>query len=769
MATIAQIVAQIRTAIYGKDVRENIAQGIEKCYEDSTANAQIQEIINKGQETLDSIPEDYTALTHEVDDLKSATNKFVYGMGAAIKGKYINSSGTIQNNSSFAYIVIPYTTGNIEISGATNNSGIVKYWNSDMSAMTGGDTTWSNLNRFVKEEDIPEGTFFITVSFYISTIDTLFVFVEKGSQINQNTSDIAKNREDLTAFENEIHSILYMTTKDAIQGKYINTSGVISNNNSMAYLFVPYSKGNILISGATSNSGTISYWNADKTTMYSCAWSEINLNLYEEQIPSGTAFIGLSFQKVDVNNIKIWFLEIADIGVLKNSTDNLLKQYLFTLESAIKGYYINSQGIIQSNNNCSYIYMPYESGSFEIAGASREGIVKYWDSTKETILGGDTTWAVLNRFVPANSIPSGVKYISISFYTVDISNIVVFRNQGAEISALKYNSFDILSEVKRQLLQARKTQYNTEPLTLLHFSDIHADTAAMGRIIGQSAKIGQTLIDDIICTGDFVPNSAEQITSWWDENVMLVIGNHDTASYSDGVYDWTALSMADRIAYYITPFESHWGITRPTGKSYYYKDYASKNVRLIALDYMTYWADPSSTESTEQTSWLASILSDAITNSLHVIIAVHGPIYDIAEGNLSLINCQFSRADGDLIQSGVLGFSAIVSTVQTSINNGLKFVGYICGHTHSDNIYKTPEGQLIYCITCGIVNQPSQWLGSDMYRDDTMDAYNLVTVETGRTLVKIVRGGGANMDDHSRPRETLCIDYSTGTVMGETK
>lgn len=34
MATIAQIVAQIRTAVFGKDVRENIAQGIEKCYDD---------------------------------------------------------------------------------------------------------------------------------------------------------------------------------------------------------------------------------------------------------------------------------------------------------------------------------------------------------------------------------------------------------------------------------------------------------------------------------------------------------------------------------------------------------------------------------------------------------------------------------------------------------------------------------------------------------------------------------------------------------------
>lgn len=33
--SIEQIVAQIRTAIYGKDVRENIALGIEKCYSET--------------------------------------------------------------------------------------------------------------------------------------------------------------------------------------------------------------------------------------------------------------------------------------------------------------------------------------------------------------------------------------------------------------------------------------------------------------------------------------------------------------------------------------------------------------------------------------------------------------------------------------------------------------------------------------------------------------------------------------------------------------
>ena len=41
--TIAQIVEQIRTAIYGREVRENLAQGIETCYSDVTNGKTIAE------------------------------------------------------------------------------------------------------------------------------------------------------------------------------------------------------------------------------------------------------------------------------------------------------------------------------------------------------------------------------------------------------------------------------------------------------------------------------------------------------------------------------------------------------------------------------------------------------------------------------------------------------------------------------------------------------------------------------------------------------
>ena len=51
MATIAQIVAQIRTAIYGRDVRENIAQGIEKCYDDVTDGVTLAETASTAANT----------------------------------------------------------------------------------------------------------------------------------------------------------------------------------------------------------------------------------------------------------------------------------------------------------------------------------------------------------------------------------------------------------------------------------------------------------------------------------------------------------------------------------------------------------------------------------------------------------------------------------------------------------------------------------------------------------------------------------------------
>lgn len=302
-----------------------------------------------------------------------------------------------------------------------------------------------------------------------------------------------------------------------------------------------------------------------------------------------------------------------------------------------------------------------------------------------------------------------------------------------------------------------------DPLTLLHFSDIHADAFAYQRIIHGFEDLNVT-VDDAICTGDITEDVGGSIESWWNPNVLTCIGNHDCATRSGNTYNWTAVSMSQRDAYYIAPFESNWGITHTSGTSYYYKDYASAKVRLIVMDGMLYMSNNS--DATAQTTWLENLLSDAITNSLHVLIAIHAP-----HDGATAVECSFSRygqspmplwTDCNTPQS-------VIDTVAAKIESGLKFVGYLVGHTHQDNIWDaTGDGkQLMYCITCAAVGQPGFWKDSDQHRNALGDAYNLVTIDTENTIVKIIRCGGADLDDHMRTRKAICFNYSTGEKVGE--
>ena len=301
--------------------------------------------------------------------------------------------------------------------------------------------------------------------------------------------------------------------------------------------------------------------------------------------------------------------------------------------------------------------------------------------------------------------------------------------------------------------------------TMLHFSDIHADAEALARLKNR-IKLMNNPVDDIICTGDIVANTAAQITSWWDPKILTCIGNHDTANYNSSTgYNWTALSMANRDAYYIAPFEENWDIEHVSGTSYYYKDYTDKHVRLIVLDAMLYQGS-TTLEASSQNTWLTDLLADAITNNLHVLIATHAP-----KSLAPVIDCNFSRYGRTIMSNETIVNlpQSVVDIVAAKINNGLKFIGYIVGHNHQDYICDASGTgkQLNYCITCANVKQEAQWIGSDQHRSDTEDAFNLLTVDTTNTLIKIIRIGGADVDDHMRTRKAICFNYSTGEIVGQ--
>ena len=331
---------------------------------------------------------------------------------------------------------------------------------------------------------------------------------------------------------------------------------------------------------------------------------------------------------------------------------------------------------------------------------------------------------------------------------------------------------EVDSEFIKRVEDAQYIQAGSiKPLTLLHFADIHGDTAALTRILKDASDLKY---DDALCTGDMAANTIDNnFTNWWNPKVLTCIGNHDCATIAqiDGrwVYTWDALSMADRDNTYIKPFESNWGITHTTGTSYYYKDYTDKHIRLIVLDSHLDNYESTKSEAAAQNAWLISVLESARLAGLHVVIASH---YIIP--NSKVRDCTFSPFG--VTEIGSLGGSAYiheetVNAVADAVSKGLHFVGYLNGHTHRDQILdaRGDGTQMQYNITCAAVYYAPQWNTEDMFRDETRDAFNMVVIDTYHTLIKLIRCGGADLDMYMRPRKAICINYSTGQICGEIR
>ena len=317
------------------------------------------------------------------------------------------------------------------------------------------------------------------------------------------------------------------------------------------------------------------------------------------------------------------------------------------------------------------------------------------------------------------------------------------------------------TQLNRSLSQSRFG----DCITLLHFSDIHADRNALKQI-SEAIDNYDSNIDGSICTGDIVANSYGSISSWWNNKIMTCIGNHDSASYSSGTYDWTYLPMSERSALYIEPFEAFWGVNHEQGTSYYYKDFTDKNVRLIVIDTMLYMSDSTSSEASAQTVWLQTLLNTAKENGYHVIIATHAP-----NGLAKSMECSFSKYHTSErvmpIEKDCTLPNSIVDTVKTAIDGGLHFVGYICGHTHQDDIWVCAgdSRQLMYCIATSNVENINQWKNTDLWHGENCNAYNLVTINTSTKTLCLIRGGGANADKFVRERKMICFDYANAKLI----
>lgn len=341
----------------------------------------------------------------------------------------------------------------------------------------------------------------------------------------------------------------------------------------------------------------------------------------------------------------------------------------------------------------------------------------------------------------------------------------IVSDNARRIKQLEWlNDTDIVSANHREidLIRYAKGKFlnGTTPLIIAHFSDIHADTENLQRFV-DFCNSNSDLIDDMVCSGDMVSNNySTTCMDFWDsvngsENILTCLGNHELA---DGQNGYGSDQIGQTIAYqkYIAPYYSNWGATVTENLTYWYKDYPTNKVRMIALNYLLIGDDQ-----TAQNTWLENRLSEAKENGYVVVIIEHAP-----PSNFELIDCNFSIIGKNWSYNE---FPTIYQqTVQSFIDNGGKFACFLCGHSHCDYICRNADypNQLFIVVT----NAFTSGNGNDQIRiknHKSQDAFNILSVDSVTNTIKIVRIGADN-SCRLQSRKTLCYDYENKKVIFES-
>ena len=306
--------------------------------------------------------------------------------------------------------------------------------------------------------------------------------------------------------------------------------------------------------------------------------------------------------------------------------------------------------------------------------------------------------------------------------------------------------------------------------TFAHITDIHGSWKNVDLFVRFCDAFGE-YIDARVNTGDTVKEYYSDGISGYLEvggvsSIMNLIGNHDTR----GTTYWEKSDQA--YSTYIAPFISSWGVTAPSGKCYYYKDFGGK-LRMIALDIGSF--------DKAEADWFDSILADARSKNLHVLVASHGVVgYRNKKAKNFGALCRdtwgesydryIDRTTAD--EHGKTKYdyaNEAKAQVQQFVDNGGVFVGWLVGHSHH-RLLGTVDGYPNQMIFSG---DTAAYFGCANSADcDNTDgtesqfAFNVVTVNTDRkTVTCFVVGRELDVNQH-RTR-SFSVSYETGTVIDD--
>ena len=293
----------------------------------------------------------------------------------------------------------------------------------------------------------------------------------------------------------------------------------------------------------------------------------------------------------------------------------------------------------------------------------------------------------------------------------------------------------------------RRGQY--DPLTFVHFSDIHAVRELWNRIVDYTNHYSDYIAFGLH-TGDYCCDNQEQWRDLYAEGtpclrpILNCVGNHDTIAGPE----WVKMPKEEAWKLLFSHTENWKAAFLDCDHSMsYYRDFPESNLRLIVLD--QYF------DLELQQQWLRDLLQDAQKKGCWVMTAMHEPTAEIVDSP----NVTFHT----LTKFPLLRESPFESVLREFIHQGGNFVCNFCGHEHHDLFGYTAGGVLNVAVECAC--DWAGWCDGKRIRGTrTYDCFNVVTVDPDQKLLKLVRIGN-NADYYLRKKQVLCYDYQTHSVI----
>lgn len=343
---------------------------------------------------------------------------------------------------------------------------------------------------------------------------------------------------------------------------------------------------------------------------------------------------------------------------------------------------------------------------------------------------------------------------------------------GGLIDAYRNNKSSNTANLYDDKIVARNQCAFRSDFNCLFFSDIHANTINMSRIVELANIWGNEYVDVILNGGDTVSNSITESLSWYNTevnnstiDVLTAVGNHDAWTnnwvYADSVNVYNAIiaPIISKVSNVIQPANA-----ATTGKLYYYKDYG--RVRVIVIEASTFDSTTPYWDST-QNSWMQEVLENARINNLAVICLTHTPfaksdgeidstisfnswtgyLQDVADDKSSILHDSLSTID------------AALANVDTFINNGGKFICWLAGHTHVDYFVKSIKHpkQVMFVTASANSNIGPDYAVSTDKSGQLYDCMTYIGIDINKMWLKLLRIG-KNIDGYMRKKNVLVYD-----------